>query len=271
MLLEGPCSHITDIFHKPGHAQFWLDVHEGKPVDWSFLKRQGFVGLSDEPVTCKWREVLAQFPNAKVVLTTRDPEKWYDSVKSTTWRGHLAPDFSFRFSRAYLVSLTEVLSSGRPAEPLRRDAQCRVRAPDCHAKRSNPAAGQLQEVFTSFPGSWVLPRLPHISLVRECILSTIWGPRGLFGGRFEDREATIAVFNNHIAAGLHLSHYIRSHSRHPLCATKLLSLALLACGPCPRDIRAAVPPGQLLEFEVKQVCPFFLKLFSQDLSPFGRI
>ena len=34
--------------------------------------------------TC-FRTLMRIFPNAKVVLTVRDPEKWYTSVKTTIW------------------------------------------------------------------------------------------------------------------------------------------------------------------------------------------
>jgi hypothetical protein len=30
-----------------------------------------------------YRELLEKYPEAKVILTVRDPERWYDSVRQT--------------------------------------------------------------------------------------------------------------------------------------------------------------------------------------------
>ena len=32
------------------------------------------------------------FPNAKVVMTNRDPEKWYESIRSTLYKIHINLD-----------------------------------------------------------------------------------------------------------------------------------------------------------------------------------
>ena len=33
-----------------------------------------------------WRELVAAYPEAKVILTVRDPERWYDSAAETILR-----------------------------------------------------------------------------------------------------------------------------------------------------------------------------------------
>ena len=39
----------------------------------------------DWPSCYLWREQLAQWPDAKVILSTRDPERWYQSVMNTIY------------------------------------------------------------------------------------------------------------------------------------------------------------------------------------------
>ena len=34
-------------------------------------------------ILCAHRELMEVFPNAKVILTSRDPERWYKSVKNS--------------------------------------------------------------------------------------------------------------------------------------------------------------------------------------------
>lgn len=36
-----------------------------------------------------YKELMGKYPDAKVILTVRDPQAWYESVKSTIW---VAPD-----------------------------------------------------------------------------------------------------------------------------------------------------------------------------------
>ncbi len=40
---------------------------------------------STGPARGYWRELAAHFPDAKVVLTVRDPDEWFDSAQATIW------------------------------------------------------------------------------------------------------------------------------------------------------------------------------------------
>jgi len=44
--------------------------------------------VSDVPAVLFAPELLAAYPDAKVILTTRDPEKWVDSMRSSIWLAH---------------------------------------------------------------------------------------------------------------------------------------------------------------------------------------
>ncbi|KAH7443929.1 hypothetical protein KP509_02G056400 [Ceratopteris richardii] len=47
-------------------------------VHWEKLL-DGFNGISDWPGACAYKKLMDLFPHAKIILTTRDPKKWYKS------------------------------------------------------------------------------------------------------------------------------------------------------------------------------------------------
>jgi hypothetical protein len=44
---------------------------------------QGYASTVDWPTTYIWKELAAANPQAKIVLTVRDPEAWYESAAAT--------------------------------------------------------------------------------------------------------------------------------------------------------------------------------------------
>ena len=62
----------------------WAAAHRGEPVDWEKLY-DGYRASVDWPSCNLWREHAALYPDAKVILTTRDPDSWYDSVMNTIY------------------------------------------------------------------------------------------------------------------------------------------------------------------------------------------
>jgi len=78
----GPCHHMSEVF-ADGRRQvpLWLDVIGGRP-DWDAVFT-GFQSTTDYPACTYWRELAAHYPDAKVVLSVRDPDSWFDSVSAT--------------------------------------------------------------------------------------------------------------------------------------------------------------------------------------------
>jgi hypothetical protein len=60
----------------------WQAVADGHDVDWDDLF-QGYRSQVDWPGATYWREIAARYPAAKVVLSVRDPDAWFDSVWAT--------------------------------------------------------------------------------------------------------------------------------------------------------------------------------------------
>lgn len=81
----GRCYHMMEVLSNPRHAPVWSAAAKGEPVDWDALF-EGYGSTVDWPSTRFWRELLARFPDARVVHTERDPELWYESVRNTIYQ-----------------------------------------------------------------------------------------------------------------------------------------------------------------------------------------
>ena len=65
-------------------ARTWDATARGEPVDWDTLFA-GYRATVDVPGCMFYRELLKKYPEAKVILTVRDPERWYDSARQTLY------------------------------------------------------------------------------------------------------------------------------------------------------------------------------------------
>lgn len=80
------CYHMTEVFENPWHVPLWTAANEGRPVDWKRLF-QGYEATVDWPACTFYKELMEAFPDAKVLLSVRDPEKWYESTYNTIYSG----------------------------------------------------------------------------------------------------------------------------------------------------------------------------------------
>jgi Sulfotransferase domain len=87
----GPCHHMLGLFENPAEIPNWKRAGEGRPVDWHDVYA-GYRSTVDWPGARFWRELLTEFPEAKVILTVRDPESWYESALNTIYAAMLPPD-----------------------------------------------------------------------------------------------------------------------------------------------------------------------------------
>lgn len=85
----GPCYHMTEVFKHPEHAEFWNRVTRGEKPAWEDLFA-GYSAAVDWPSCNFWASQLAAYPGAKVILSERDPERWYDSVMNTIYGSTVA-------------------------------------------------------------------------------------------------------------------------------------------------------------------------------------
>ena len=76
--------HMSEVIAHPDHVPVWEAAGRGEPVDWEALFR-GYQATVDWPGCNFYREFLARYPDAKVILTVRDPDRWYDSARQTIY------------------------------------------------------------------------------------------------------------------------------------------------------------------------------------------
>ncbi len=88
-LAFGPCEHMLNCFDHPERFTLWAAAAErkakGGPIDWTPLFA-GYQATVDWPGAYFWRELVNAHPGAKVILTVRDRDRWYDSTAATIHR-----------------------------------------------------------------------------------------------------------------------------------------------------------------------------------------
>jgi Sulfotransferase domain len=141
----GPCYHMLEVFANPGHADFWRAAWRGGPADWDGVLG-GYEAAVDWPACTFYEELMERNPDAKVLLSVRDPERWYESTRQTIYK-------------------IGKISTGSPFSRLGFALLSRL-------------------VFGSF-------KTGQGPMAEEII----W--QGTFGGRFEDKDHAIEVFNRH--------------------------------------------------------------------------
>jgi hypothetical protein len=86
----GPCYHMTELFQHPEHTPTWEAAARGESVEWEAVFA-GYRATVDWPGAAYYDRLLARYPDAKVLLSVRDSQRWYDSVASTIYQaGRLA-------------------------------------------------------------------------------------------------------------------------------------------------------------------------------------
>jgi hypothetical protein len=81
----GPCFHMRNVLDHPERLPLWEAAAAGSAVDWDEVF-SGYESSVDWPGAAFWRELTAYYSDAKVILTVRDPERWYDSVRETIYQ-----------------------------------------------------------------------------------------------------------------------------------------------------------------------------------------
>jgi len=108
-----PCYHFgnTLINYAKGDLEMWNNYMEGKSdMDWHKLFAD-YEAVTDAPTYLYIPEVMEAFPDAKVILSVRDPERWWVSFLDTYEKHNAAvkpilflPSFR-EFQRAFLNAI----------------------------------------------------------------------------------------------------------------------------------------------------------------------
>jgi Sulfotransferase domain len=83
MLGLGPCYHMVNVLGDLSLVPRWRRVLAGE-VSWPEMF-DGFQATVDWPGAYFYQELMQVYPEAKVVLSTREPEGWERSMRQTIW------------------------------------------------------------------------------------------------------------------------------------------------------------------------------------------
>lgn len=86
----GPCYHMTEVFAHPAHIPLWHEAAQAGAGDWETVF-DGFQASVDWPGAAFWRELVAAYPDAKVIHSERPEADWYRSFAGTIQTPLTAP------------------------------------------------------------------------------------------------------------------------------------------------------------------------------------
>lgn len=75
----GPTYHMFELLRHPEHVERWRPVVNREPADWDRVF-DGYSSAVDFPTSIYWRELAEAYPEAKVILSVRDPRRWHKSI-----------------------------------------------------------------------------------------------------------------------------------------------------------------------------------------------
>ena len=79
----GPCYNIRTLNSEPHRVVDWIAAEEDPSLaDWERIFG-GFESAVGSPASAFWREIADAFGSAKVILTVRPAEGWYESASAT--------------------------------------------------------------------------------------------------------------------------------------------------------------------------------------------
>ena len=78
----GPCYHMSEALDQPNHWPLWEAAGAGESVNWEDIFAD-WGSTTDAPGCNFYKELAAVYPDAKVLLSVRDPERWFASTQET--------------------------------------------------------------------------------------------------------------------------------------------------------------------------------------------
>jgi len=78
----GPCFHMMEMMAHPELMSLWADKLTGKPLDWDDVLK-GYNSITDGPGCFVYKQLMERYPDAKVILSLRSAESWWQSALAT--------------------------------------------------------------------------------------------------------------------------------------------------------------------------------------------
>lgn len=77
----GPCHHMSEVLPHPERVARWARIGAGSP-EWD-AAFEGYNATVDWPACTHYKAIADHYPDAKVILSIRDADRWFDSVFAT--------------------------------------------------------------------------------------------------------------------------------------------------------------------------------------------
>ncbi len=90
------CHHMSEVFKAPSTTDLFLAAWRGDEVDWNEVYA-GYQATTDWPSCTFYKELMEEYPDAKVLLSVRDAERWYASCRNTIYRANTDVPQWFKF------------------------------------------------------------------------------------------------------------------------------------------------------------------------------
>jgi hypothetical protein len=90
-LLGEPCYHMIEVFGHPEHVGMWHEAVRGDMPNWDELFA-GYGAAVDWPAAAFWKEQSEAYPDAVILLSTRDSASWWRSCDNTIFEVFRAAD-----------------------------------------------------------------------------------------------------------------------------------------------------------------------------------
>lgn len=101
----GKCYHMEALFRNPADVKHWQNAYKEQETDWSSLF-EDYTSAVDFPCSMYYKELADHFPDSKVILSVRDPEKWYKSASDTIFSFDPGPKIKLKMLFSMLYSST---------------------------------------------------------------------------------------------------------------------------------------------------------------------
>ncbi|MBE1462054.1 sulfotransferase family protein [Kibdelosporangium phytohabitans] len=104
-----PCHHMSEVLKQPRTTVEWTTALNGDPSVLPGLL-SGYRATLDFPACLLWRELMELYPTAKVLLSVRDPQSWYESARATILNPIRGENIDERLA-ALLMPFSEAMAS----------------------------------------------------------------------------------------------------------------------------------------------------------------
>jgi hypothetical protein len=78
------CYHMSELLKDTSRLKYWKQLHKEGHTDFAALF-EGFQSITDNPGCLYYKAFFKQYPDAKVILTIRNAEQWYESTSKTIY------------------------------------------------------------------------------------------------------------------------------------------------------------------------------------------